>query len=142
MKRKGFSLIEILIVINISFIFLSFTLYRFVQLSNRLENKMDVELCSNEIVSVIDGGKNYCRVNKDYGEIRLSDTNEVIFLCNGKIIKYKMPSEFKLYTYPKSIIINQEGEMGSACSIYYYDRENNRHCITIRVATNYVKVKE
>ncbi|SHH37546.1 pilus assembly FimT family protein [Clostridium grantii] len=142
MKSKGFSLIEILIVINIALIFLSFTILSFVELNNRLANTMDVELCSNEIVSIIDGGKNYCRVNKYFGTIRLSDTNEVIFGCNDKTIKYKLPSKFKLYTYPKEIIINQEGEIGSACSIYYYDRKNKRHCITIRVATNYVKVKE
>lgn len=139
--KKGYSLLEVIIVINITMIFTSFCIFNYYKFMRNIRNNMKVDICSNEIVKIIDYGKFYCKLNKGYGEIRLQDDGKLVFKCDDKVRNYDLPKDFELYPYPNRVIINGEGEIGKACSIYFYDERREKHCITIRVATNYVKVK-
>ncbi|GAA0177238.1 hypothetical protein SH2C18_05040 [Clostridium sediminicola] len=140
-KNKGLSLLEVIIVLSIIMIFTNFCVFNYYSFMKNIRNNMDIDICSNEIVKIVDYGKFYCKLNKDYGELRLQDDDKIVFKCDDKVRYYGLPNDFQLYPYPKRIIINGEGEIGKACSIYFYDERKVKHCITIRVATNYVKVK-
>lgn len=145
LSRKGFALIEILVVLSIMMIMLSIGT-GIIKSYKNICCSVDVQSCNNSIVSFIMDSKHYCRNNGVPGVIIFDTLNNTISLSVylNTIRKYKLPDKFKLEettSADKVITLNSKGLTGDACTIKYLDRKGNEHMITMRVGTFYVEIK-
>ncbi|AZV56095.1 type II secretion system protein [Clostridium sp. AWRP] len=144
-KKRGFTVIELLLVLSIFSILLSFSLVNLGTFSN-LKNKIDVDLTNNNILDFINKSKTYCRDEKEEGGYIYFDTknNEITFNVElGEIFKLKLPEGFVLNRVREDnrIKIDNMGITEDACSIKFKDRKGEMHCITMCVGTAYVDIK-
>ncbi|WP_406542253.1 type II secretion system protein [Clostridium ljungdahlii] len=72
-KKKGFTVIELLLVLSIFSILLSFSLVNLGTFGN-LKNKIDVDLTNNNILDFINKSKTYCRDKEEEGGYIYFDT--------------------------------------------------------------------
>jgi prepilin-type N-terminal cleavage/methylation domain-containing protein len=144
MRNKGFTLIEIIMVVGIMSVLLSYSLIKFNGYS-KLENRMDIDMFANSLINFINNSKEYCRDNNIYGYIYFStEENNISFNCGAEQIYYlSLPKKFTINIVRpgNSIKIDNRGMTGSACTIAYKDREEEIHNITISVGTAYVDIK-
>lgn len=144
--KKGFSLIEILVVISIIIILFSCSI-SLVNVGREITGEISNQSLSIQIVDFINSCIHYCKDSGVSGYI-ICDTNTdtIKFICNTHLV-YKL-------TLPKGFILgdlNANNGMikiesirrnsGSDCSIIYEDDNNKIHKITIRVGTSYVEIK-
>ena len=143
-KSKGFTIIELVLVIGIISVFLSFSLinasgYR------KLNNKIDVDFFSNSLLNYINNSKEYCRDNVERGYIYFDSERDLITLNCGikQINTLPLPDGFSLNDVrsDNKIEITNMGTTGSACTIKFRDREGELHHITMCVGTEYVDIK-
>lgn len=144
-KSKGFTLIELILVIGLFSMLLSFTLINMGAFSS-MKNRIDVDLTGNRIINFINNSKIYCRdkgkqggyINFDVkdGNITFSSGLEVIF-------KMELPEGFTLnqVSDDNRIKIDNRGITADACSIKFKDRKGEMHCLTMCVGTAYVELK-
>lgn len=143
-KKKGFTFIELIMVLSILAILFSYSL---VSLSgyNQLQNKIDVDLFSNNIINFINRSKSYCRDNQSGGYIYFDIINKRISLnCDGhEVYNLNVPQGFTLNMVRSTnkIKIDNLGVSADACSIKFKDRKGEYHCLTMCVGTAYVEIK-
>lgn len=142
--KKGFTLIELIIVISILSIIFSYSLVSLGAISN-LENKIDVDIFDNKLLCFINRSKVYCREKQVGGDIGFNLNRRNITFNNGiqEIFKMDFPENFDIVssTNRHIITINDRGIVKNACSIKFKDRKGNMHCITICVGSFYAEVK-
>lgn len=144
LKSKGFTLIELMLVLTIISILLS---YSFINLTglNTLQNDIEGETFGNVMVNFINNSREYCRDNDIRGYIYLDeDKSELTLNCGlEEIHKMKLPDKFILAIGKKGrkMEINSAGKITDPCTIRFKDRRNN-HRITVSVGTTYVDFKE
>jgi len=143
-KRKGFTLIELVLVLGMISIFLSFSLIN-ITAYRRLNNKIDVELFNNSLLNYINNSKEYCRDNGTTGYIYFNSERNIITLNCGvrQISSLPLPADFSLKEVgvDNKIKITNIGTTGSSCTITFEDREGESHDITMCVGTEYVQIK-
>lgn len=144
MKNKGFTLIELMMVISIISVLLSISLIKFSGYS-KLENKMDVDLFNNSLLNFINNSKGYCRDNNIDGYI-LFDIERNTITFNSELERVNtltIPYKFILNTEVSGnkIKIDNRGITANACTISYKDREGKIHSLTMCVGTAYVEIK-
>lgn len=143
-KSKGFTIIELLIVLGIISILFSCSLINFSGCS-KLQNRIDVDIFSNSLINLINNSKQYCR-DKNVGGYLYFDTGKnIIYLNSGTqlVYKLKLPDKFKLNIVRpgNKIKIDNRGITEDACTIQYKDREGEMHSITMCVGTAFVEFK-
>lgn len=143
-KNKGFTLIEMLVVIGIIATFLSFSLINF-GAYRKLTNKVDSEIFSNSLLNFINNSKEYCRDNGSGGYIYFNCDNDVItFNCGLKeIYRLPLPEGFEMNKVrdDNKIQIDNRGITADACTINFKDREGTMHSMGMGVGTAYVEIK-
>lgn len=144
-KTKGFTLLELLLVMSIFSILLSFSLINLGAFS-KITNKVEVDLTDNNIINFINKSKAYCRDNrKEGGYIYFDENNKSITFIIGldEIFKMKLPDGFTLNKVrdDNKIKIDNRGITQDACSIKFKDRKGEIHCLTMCVGTAYVEIK-
>ncbi|NMM61393.1 type II secretion system protein [Clostridium sp. P21] len=144
-KLKGFMLIELMLVITIISILLS---YSFLSLSglNTLKNDIEAETFGNVMVNFINTSREYCRSKRKGGHIYLNVDRECLTLNCGleEVNRLPLPAKFTLSIgrTGKEIKIDNKGMTGDACTIIFKDRKGKRHYVTVCVGTAYVDFKE
>lgn len=143
--KKGFTLIEVvmttaLIAVLASFMLMSISKY------NSIKNDIDLLMCKNMVISMINDGKQYCRDRKASGYVMFDiEKNEIRFYCGGRRIdKFKFPDAIKIYsinTEFSRININKFGIAGDAGTITIRDKNNDLHEITVNVGVGYAEIK-
>ncbi|MCY6483739.1 type II secretion system protein [Clostridium aestuarii] len=148
-KRKGFTLLEVVIVLSIIGLIGSFTVVNYYKIYNNSINDLNTDLCNNSILHMINDSKLYCRNISKHGHLLFNhNDNTIIFHCNSKKIQtYNFPKGFKLEYLNTAdgvqlIRIDEFGNTSNACSIKFTDMKGEIHKVTLRVATNYVEIKE
>lgn len=143
-KNKGFTILELTLVLGIIAIFLSFTLIN-VGGYRKLSNKIDVELFSNSLLNYINNSKEYCRDNGVSGYIYFDSERNLITLNCGikQINSLCLPDGFRLeeVLLDNRIQLTRIGTTGSSCTISFIDRQGGSHDITMCVGTEYVQIK-
>jgi hypothetical protein len=111
-------------------------------------NKVDREYCSNSILRLLNGAKNYCRYNEVNGSIFFDAASRTIyFIARGVLVdKYSLPEKYKLNNVDLgrgkyTIDIDTKGFTSDACTISYLDRKGEQHKISICVGTGYAEIK-
>jgi prepilin-type N-terminal cleavage/methylation domain-containing protein len=145
-KVKGFSLIELIIVLSIIVIIVGLSSINFVGLYNGSRNSTNVSYFNNKILHIISESALYCKSQNKSGYLLFSDDSKKIkFFCNNiKIKEYEAPNKFIFIntdSFHKRIGINNLGSVIQSCTINYIDEKGETHIITIRVATRYVQIK-
>jgi len=143
-KNKGFTFIELILVIAMISVFLSLSLIN-IGAYRKLNNKIDVELFSNSLLNYINNSKEYCRDNEIGGYIYFDSERNIITLNCGirQISSLPLPDDFSLREVgvDNKIKITNIGTTGSSCTIKFKDREGESHDITMCVGTEYVQIK-
>jgi len=143
-KSKGFTLLELILVLGMISIFFSFSLIN-IGGYRKLNNKIDVELFSNSLLNYINNSKEYCRDNGISGYIYFDSERNLITLNCGikQISSLPLPDGFSLkeVILDNKIKITKTGTTGSSCTIKFKDREGESHDITMCVGTEYVQIK-
>ncbi|WP_368487847.1 type II secretion system protein [Clostridium sp. BJN0013] len=144
-KSKGFTLIELILVIGLFSMLLSFSLINMGAFSS-IKNKIDVDLTGNRIVNFINNSKLYCRdKGKQGGYIYFNVRDGNITFNSGltEISKMELPEGFTLnqVSDDNKIKIDSRGITADACSIKFKDRKGELHCLTMCVGTAYVEFK-
>lgn len=143
--RKGFTLIEVLMVMSIIGVLISYGIFKhscFV----KLQNQVDYKFCNNSIVNIINNSKQYCREKNITGILKFNKSNGTIVLRCGDmpIYKYSIPNNFKITyinAYDNIILIDNLGFTASACTIKYLDRMEVEHVLSLCVGTAHVQIK-
>lgn len=143
-KKKGFTVIELLIVIGMISILFSCSLVNFGGY-NKLQNRIDVDIFSNSLINLINNSKEYCR-DKNIGGYLYFDTEKNFVCLNSgtqRVYKLELPDKFTLNIVRpgNKIKIDNRGITEDACTIQYKDREGEMHCITMCVGTAFVEFK-
>lgn len=144
-KLKGSTLIELILVIGLFSILLSFTLINMGAFSS-MKNRIDVDLTGNRIINFINNSKIYCRdKGKQGGYIYFNVKDGNITFSSGleEIFKMELPEGFTLnqVSNDNRIKIDNRGITADACSIKFKDRKGEMHCLTMCVGTAYVEFK-
>lgn len=144
-KSKGFTLIELILVIGLISALLSFSLINMGGFSS-IKNRIDVDLTGNRIINFINNSKIYCRdKSRGSGYIYFNVKDGIITFNSGmkQIFKMELPEGFILnqVSNDNRIKIDNRGITGDACSIKFKDRKGEIHCITMCVGTSYVEFK-
>ncbi|WP_241428169.1 type II secretion system protein [Clostridium sp. DJ247] len=143
-KHKGFTFIELIIVLSILCTIFSMSLVNIGGYS-KLQNSIDVDVFSNDVVNFINNSKSYCRDNNIGGYIYFdTNKNSVSFICGlKKIYTLNLPDKFTLNIVRpgNKIKIDNRGITSDACTIRYKDRKGKPHYITMSVGTAYVEIK-
>lgn len=140
-KNKGFTLIELILVLGIVSVLLSFSLIN-IGGYRKLNNKIDTDFFSNSLLNYINNSKGYCRDNNIGGYIYFDIERNLITLVCGirEINNLPLPDGFNLQESGREnkIIITNIGTTGSSCTIKFKDRQGETHNITMCVGTAYV----
>lgn len=146
-KKKGTTLIEIILVLSILAVLSSMTIRNYYCIYNTTLNNFSVDICSNSILHIVNDSKLYCKSKNKSGYLVFDCVKNIKFYCGGNMVRsYTVPKGFKLKPLNskngKQIIdIDNLGNTGDACTICYSDRKGDNHFITLRVGTNYVQIK-
>lgn len=134
--RKGYTLIELIIVIAILAIITSIVSLN-VSKFRKTINKIQIESAINEARSILSFGKSYCRKNKVTGMIIINiNTNNFSFLVNekGYEIKREIKSIYNLEinsNFPRGYInIDKDGYIKSSGTIGF---NSNSYIGTIKI---------
>ncbi|WPC40930.1 type II secretion system protein [Clostridium sp. JS66] len=144
LKSKGFTLIELMLVLTITSILLS---YSFINLTgvNTLQNDIEAETFGNVMVNFINNSREYCRDKNIDGCIYFDEDRKDLTLNCGleEIRKLQLPDKFALVIgrSDKKIQINN-GEIVGATKIIFIDRKGEKHHVTVCVGSAYVDFKE
>lgn len=143
--KKGFSLIELLVVMSIIAIVASISLLG-ISKYNNIKNEVDLNMTESSILGIINYGKQYCREKEKPGFVLFDlAENEVGFYNqNRKIDRFKLPSEIKIEginTNFNRIDIDKYGITSDAGTILLSDSNNKVFSITINVGAGYAEIK-
>ncbi len=143
-RNKGFTIIELIMVIGIASILFSISLINFGGY-NKLQNKIDVDIFSNSLINLVNNSKEYCR-DENIGGYLYFDTekNAVCLNCGlQEVYRLELPDKFKLNIVRpgNKIKIDNRGITEDACTIQYKDSEEKMHCITMCVGTAFLEFK-
>lgn len=145
MYRRGITLIEVIVVLQIMFLIISFSSASFIKLYNNWNNRVSVDYSNNYILDMIKNSAVYCKKENKSGYLLFIGGGKVDFYCsNKKVEQYDISDGFKFVNteiFNKMIRINNLGEVLTPCTITYKDNKGGNHSITIRVGTRYAKVK-
>ena len=140
--KRGYSLVELLVVISILFIIVggcALNLYKF---HKQWSNNTNVDFCDNYILHVLQNSALYCKQQNTSGVLEFCDKNKIKFYINNELVRdYEIPEEFE-FMNSFVVLIDNFGVIFTACTISYEDVNKDVHNITIRVGSHYVKVKE
>lgn len=143
--KKGYSLIELLVVLSILFSMMGYLTLRINTFRDNCCNNIKVDFCNNYILNMIQNSSMYCKNKNKSGRLDFGFDSKVKFYCDEKLIQiYQIPKEFKFIEtdlFENNIKINNLGVAYTACRIKYEDTKKKKHEITIRVGSHYVKVK-
>lgn len=123
MKKKGFTLIELMITLNIMILFTTIT-YSSIRAYNNRKINIKINNYTYEIKSLLSYGKSYCRKYKTNGNffVKLKENIlvfEVIEKNNAIKKSINLDGDFSLlYNYKGSSIgVSKEGYIKDACTI-------------------------
>lgn len=152
--KKGYTLIELIIVLSIIAVISSVTMVNIV----KFKEKMDViefNSVASEVKSLLSFGKSYCRKNKVSGQILVaSDRKSITFEVSNnespitKTIKFnkntEVGSNFKVSSSITSDNnnITDEGYIKSAGTITLTHKSNKRIYITVSVGNDIIRSYE
>lgn len=144
-KIKGFTLVELMLVVGLFSLLLSFSLVN-MRAFGSLKNKIDVDVTSNTIINFINNSKLYCRDKSKQGGyiyFNVKDGNMAFYTGLQQIYKMQLPEGFVLngVNGDNKIKIDSRGITSDACSIKFKDRRGEIHCLTMCVGTAYVECK-
>jgi len=145
MIKKGFTLIEVVVVISIMTILFGYSLLN-LRSFNRIENNIEVQLFGNTLVDFVINSKKYCKDNNLSGYIYfITNKNSAQFCCGTNVIgSVKLPVNFSELSVNRTggkISIDNKGFSKDACTIKFKDREGDMHYITMCVGTANVEFK-
>ncbi|MCY6354058.1 type II secretion system protein [Clostridium sp. ZS2-4] len=147
-KKKGTTLIEIIIVLSILTVLSSMAIRNYYCIYNTVSNNFSVDMCSNSILHIINDSKQYCKSKNKSGYLVFDCIKSIEFYCGGNMVRsYTVPEGFMLKPLNSKggsqiIHIDNFGNTGDACTICYADITGENHPITLRVGTNYVQIKQ
>lgn len=143
--RRGVTLIEVIVVLQIMFLIISFSSLSFIKFYNNWNNGVNIDYSNNYILDMIKNSAVYCKKENKSGYLLFLGEGKVDFYCSSKKVeKYDISDGFKFVNteaFDKMIKINNLGEVITPCTITYKDKKGENHYITIRVGTRYAKVK-
>ncbi len=146
-NKKGFTIIELLVVLTIIITVSSIALYEIKNYNNFL-NEIDVNNFNDEFLSFTNFARLESKSNESSSQILFSvSDNEIGLYEKGQLIsKLTLPYGFKaskntVNTTDGLIYIDEAGAITTSCSLQYIDREGKPQTITIGVGTNYVNIK-
>lgn len=148
MKKKGFTLLELIITLNILVLFTTIT-YTSVKAYNNRKINTKINNYTYEIKSLLSYGKSYCRRYKALGNLYI-DLNKNIFKFEvterNKGIKkvIYLDEDFSLlYNYTgSSIEISKEGYIKDACKIRLTYKKKVVREIKIGVGNDIIGIAE
>lgn len=143
--KKGFSLIELLVVMTIIVIAASISLLS-ISKYNSIKNGVDLNMTESSILGIINYGKQYCREKEKPGFVLFDLINNDIgfYNQNREIESFKLPKDIKIEsinTNSNRIDIDKFGITSDAGTILLRDSKNNLFIITINVGAGYAEIK-
>lgn len=143
MRKKAFTLMELLVVMSIITIFstITFTSYKYI---SKFKDNEELEYSTNICIDFILKGKNYCKNNNKSGCILyVRNKNSLYFSSDINDGEYmSLPENVTIEETPfisKGVKINEDGVIGSAGSINLKNKSNKRKKVIISVYTNYIR---
>lgn len=148
MRRKGFTLIEVLVVMAVMLIISSISITGFNNYK-KFCNEIDADNFDSSILSMFNFARAYCRYKECTGTILFSPKEDKIKFLEGPFLKesLQLPEGFhfkenNMQNDEYSIYIVQDGGIKTSGTMEYEDRKGETHIITIGVGAFYVEIKK
>lgn len=142
MNRRGYTLIELMVVISIMLVLLSLGL-KVKSSIDKIINKTRMESSVNDICNLLSYGKHYCKLNYISGAIEFNKTTGEITLYedvkNGKEIKRSKLQKGVQFISDLKFKVNSVGNL-QAGTIYIKDKYGKISKITISVGIDTINI--
>lgn len=145
-NKKGYTLIEVMVVIAIITIIFSYSFISLKSYTNST-NDMEVKIFGNKLMNFIVNSKEYCRDKNQSGYLYfISTEDKIIFSCGmDKVNSLYLPEGFESLSINLAgsrVYIDNKGFTPDACTITFKDRKGGNHYATICVGSSYVDFKK
>lgn len=148
MKKKGFTLIELIVTLNILLLVLGVTQLNLSIYNNRKIN-IKINKYSYELKTLLSYGKSYCRKYKAIGSFFVDPKNNIVVfevLDKESFIRrvIYLEDDFSLsYNYKGSLIeINEQGYIKNSCTLKIIYKGKAVKEITIGVGNDIIGITE
>lgn len=147
MKRKGFTLIELIVVLGILSI-VTFTIYPYINSYEEKKLAMEMEQGVNGVIEFINSCKIYARNNYNKTQLtRLVIESKRLALYHGtkKVYSYTLSDSLRIHIENDSsvtILLDINGNTSLGRTINLYNLKGKGESITIKVGTDYVSKKK
>lgn len=147
MKKKGFTLIELIVVLSIMSILFSIS-FPCIESYRTFKRKKQLEHYTQLTIDFINNCKGICRAEKKSGIIvKFFSDNELCLYLNDKLYrKITYPKEITLkdkgYEEKINIYVKNSGVINNGFTIRVVNKKGECKNITFNVYTNYGKVKK
>lgn len=145
MVKKGFSLIELVIVLAIVTIIFSFSFFSVTSYNKKL-SEVNSEVCMDSIFALINNSKQYCREKQITGYILFNiSENTISFYCNGaRVNKLYLSKDLHIDNTTltqNKINIEKNGMAKNYGTIVLKNLKGDSQYIVLNIATGYAEIK-
>ncbi|HBJ2622308.1 prepilin-type N-terminal cleavage/methylation domain-containing protein [Clostridium botulinum] len=142
MKKKGFTLIELIASLSIIIIIFSLTL-SVSDIHSTISNDIKSKSALYDVENLLSYSKAYCKKNKKNGEIQIDNIrNKILFGENAKKIvkQVDLTGKFKIINKNDCIQVRSNGHIKQGKTIVFQDNKNNIYKITIATGIDPINI--
>ncbi|WP_315080420.1 prepilin-type N-terminal cleavage/methylation domain-containing protein [uncultured Clostridium sp.] len=142
MKKKGFTLIEVIASLSIIIIIFSLTL-SIKDIHSTISNDIESKSALYDVENLLSYSKAYCKKNKKNGEIQIDNIrNRILFGENAKktVKQVVLPEEIKIIGKNDCIQVRSDGHIKQGKTIVFQDNKNNIYKVTIATGIDPINI--
>ncbi|NFK73988.1 prepilin-type N-terminal cleavage/methylation domain-containing protein [Clostridium botulinum] len=142
MKKKGFTLIEVIASLSIILIIFSLTL-SVKDIYSTISNDIESKSALYDVENLLSYSKAYCKKNKKSGEIQIDNIrNRILFEKDGltTVKKVILPRKIRIISKNDCIQVTSNGHIKQGKTILFQDNKNNIYKVTIATGIDPINI--
>ncbi|NFG62157.1 prepilin-type N-terminal cleavage/methylation domain-containing protein [Clostridium sp. CMCC3677] len=142
MKKKGFTLIEVIASLSIILIIFSLTL-SVKDIHSTISNDIESKSALYDVENLLSYSKAYCKKNRKSGEIQIDNIrNRILFGKDGltTVKQVVLPRKIRIISKNDCIQVRSNGHIKQGKTIVFQDNKNNIYKVTIATGIDPINI--